>query len=80
MTSREEAARIAGVSTRSFAHLQLEVDLDADPIAGSVKHAGQTDRPFSGWMELTRTIELSVDQVRARRIPPIIHPPSRSQP
>jgi hypothetical protein len=63
------------VTARSFAHLQLEVDLDADPIAGSVKDGDRTDMQFSGWMELTRTIELSVDQVRARRIPSQILPP-----
>jgi hypothetical protein len=68
------------VTARSFAHLQLEVDLDADPIAGSVKDGDQTDMPFSGWMELTRTIELTVDQVRARRTPSDDPSPSRSQP
>jgi hypothetical protein len=52
------------MTERSVAHLHLEVDLDREPIAGVLHHGDRESTPFSGWMELSRTIELSIDQAR----------------
>jgi hypothetical protein len=49
------------------AHLQLELILDADPIAGRLQTGEQESRPFSGWIELTRAIELGLDEARRAR-------------
>ena len=46
------------------AHLELDLIVDADPIAGLVRAEGEPARPFTGWMELTRTIELSLAAAR----------------
>jgi hypothetical protein len=55
------------MTERSVVHLHLEVDLDGDPIAGLVVHGDRESTPFSGWMELSRTIELSLDEARRGR-------------
>jgi hypothetical protein len=45
------------------AFLTLELDPQADPIAGVVRDdAGRHE--FRGWMQLTRTIELAVESAR----------------
>jgi hypothetical protein len=80
MTTGRGPSMIVGVTAVWIAHLQLDVDLDADPIAGSLKDGAQAETPFSGWMELARTIELSLDHVRARRLLSHDPSPSRSQP
>jgi hypothetical protein len=41
--------------------LELELIVDADPIAGGVNGPGEENRSFSGWLELTRAIELALD-------------------
>ena len=41
--------------------LELELIVDADPIAGGVHGPGEENRSFSGWLELTRAIELALD-------------------
>jgi hypothetical protein len=55
------------MTERDIARLELQVDLDQDPIAGLVHHGDLQGMPFSGWMELSRTIELSLDEARRRR-------------
>jgi hypothetical protein len=42
----------------------LELELAADPIAGNVVDRLGRGHPFSGWMALTRTIELALDAAR----------------
>jgi hypothetical protein len=44
--------------------LILELDLGANPIAGNVIDRLGRGHPFSGWMALTRTIELTLDAAR----------------
>jgi hypothetical protein len=50
--------------------LHLQLNLDADPIAGLISAGAGEGTPFSGWIELARTIELSLDQAR-RALPPV---------
>jgi hypothetical protein len=45
------------------AFLTLELDPEADPIAGVV-HGDAGRHEFRGWMQLTRTIELAVESAR----------------
>lgn len=42
---------------RATAHLELAIDLDSDPITGSVGNGPQSAKPFSGWIELVAAIE-----------------------
>lgn len=42
------------------ARLSIDIDLQADPIAGVVHDNAGHGLPFAGWMELTRTIERAV--------------------
>ena len=42
---------------RATAHLELAIDLDSDPITGSVANGAHSARPFSGWIELVAVIE-----------------------
>jgi len=39
------------------AHLRLAIDVDSDPITGSVCNGTGHMRPFSGWIELVSVIE-----------------------
>ena len=39
------------------AHLQLAIDVDSDPISGSVSNGDELTEPFMGWIELTAAIE-----------------------
>ena len=39
------------------AHLELLIDVDSDPISGSVSNGAYGTRPFSGWIELVAAIE-----------------------
>ena len=60
-------ATIAPMSICTTMTLRLELELDIDPIAGVLRGATAEDRPFVGWMQLTRAIELSLDTARAAR-------------
>jgi hypothetical protein len=42
---------------RTETHLQLAIDLDSDPISGSVSNGVQGARAFTGWIELVAVIE-----------------------
>lgn len=42
---------------RRRAHLELAIDLDSDPITGSVSNGTHGMRPFTGWIELVAVIE-----------------------
>lgn len=37
--------------------LRLEVDRDAEPITGTLRHDADVERPFTGWLALTEVIE-----------------------
>jgi hypothetical protein len=64
------------MTERPVVHLLLEVDLACDPIAGLVGLDDREGTPFSGWMELSRTIELTLDDARRgpRETPHSMHP------
>jgi hypothetical protein len=40
-----------------YAHVHLEIDVDSDPITGTVCATEGDSRPFSGWIELVSAIE-----------------------
>ena len=42
---------------RYVAHLHVSIELDSDPITGSVAAPWEEPRPFNGWIELTEEIE-----------------------
>jgi hypothetical protein len=42
---------------RDTAHLELAIDLDSDPISGSVSNGTHGLRSFTGWIELVAVIE-----------------------
>ncbi len=42
---------------RGTAHLELAIDLDSDPISGSVSHGTHGVRRFTGWIDLVAVIE-----------------------
>lgn len=52
------------MSPDTHTRLVLELDLAADPVRGIVHDAHGHAEPFSGWMALTRTIELGLDAAR----------------
>jgi hypothetical protein len=39
------------------AHISLTIEVDSDPISGSVSNGSQVARPFMGWIELVEAIE-----------------------
>ncbi|HUA44734.1 MAG TPA: hypothetical protein VMA77_05885 [Solirubrobacteraceae bacterium] len=43
--------------SRGTAHLQLMIDVDSDPISGSVSNGCRVAQPFTGWIELAAAIE-----------------------
>gem|GEM_PF-3045516 len=42
---------------RSTAHLDLAIELESEPIAGSLTVPGANPQRFSGWIELVAAIE-----------------------
>jgi hypothetical protein len=42
---------------RARTHLELAIDLDSDPISGSISNGTHGSQPFSGWIELVAAIE-----------------------
>jgi hypothetical protein len=42
---------------RETAHLDLTINVDSDPITGSVSNGAHGPRPFTGWIELVAAIE-----------------------
>jgi hypothetical protein len=37
--------------------LSLAIDVDSEPISGSISNGCQVERPFTGWIELAAAIE-----------------------
>ncbi len=44
--------------------LTLELNVEAEPVAGVVRDASGVDAPFVGWIALTRAIELALEAAR----------------
>ena len=42
------------------AHLELAIDVDSEPISGSVSNGAHRSQPFSGWMELFSLLEATI--------------------
>ena len=42
---------------RATTHLELAIDVDSDPISGSVSNGTRHAQPFIGWIELVAAIE-----------------------
>jgi hypothetical protein len=42
---------------RARAHLELAIEVDSDPISGSVSNGSRHSQPFNGWIELVAAIE-----------------------
>jgi hypothetical protein len=42
---------------RARTHLELAIEVDSDPIRGSVSNGDRQWQPFSGWIELVAAIE-----------------------
>ncbi len=42
---------------RGTAHLDLAIDVNSDPISGSVSNGSAHAQPFTGWIELVAVIE-----------------------
>jgi hypothetical protein len=53
------------VAPTHLTQLTLEFDLDADPVGGTVRDGHGAGEAFSGWMSLTRAIELALAAARA---------------
>jgi hypothetical protein len=41
------------------AHLTLDIELDSEPITGSLIDAGGSTRQFSGWIELVSLLQVA---------------------
>jgi len=42
---------------RATAHLELAIEVDSEPISGSVSNGTRHAQPFNGWIELVAAIE-----------------------
>jgi hypothetical protein len=42
---------------RATTYLELVIEVDSDPISGSVSNGTRHSQPFSGWVELVAAIE-----------------------
>ena len=42
---------------RATTHLELAIEVDSDPISGSVSNGNRQSQPFIGWIELVSAIE-----------------------
>jgi hypothetical protein len=49
--------------TSPTAHLELSIDVESDPISGSVSNGAHGPRPFTGWIELVAAIEAARSSV-----------------
>lgn len=51
----------------SFGYVRLTLDLEAAarPVAGRLHVAGQSDRSFSGWLQLLAALEEAVENLHA---------------
>ena len=49
------------MSTRRYVNVRLELEVNADPVAGRVQHGGGEPRPFGGWLELAAALRDALD-------------------
>jgi hypothetical protein len=42
---------------RATRHLELSIEIDSEPISGSIINGHQRSLPFTGWIELVAAIE-----------------------
>jgi hypothetical protein len=42
---------------RATRHLELAIEVDSEPISGSVSNGSRHSEPFNGWIELVAAIE-----------------------
>jgi hypothetical protein len=52
---------------RARRHLELAIDIDSDPISGSVSNGSKESEPFTGWIELVAAIEAARSSHGAER-------------
>jgi hypothetical protein len=48
---------------RATTHLELAIEVDSDPISGSVSNGNRQSQPFIGWIELVAAIEAARSSV-----------------
>jgi hypothetical protein len=50
--------------------LTLDLELDREPIAGTLRRAGKADVPFSGWIQLVSLLQTAAtsDEVRIEAV------------
>jgi hypothetical protein len=48
---------------RATTHLELAIEVDSDPISGSVSNGNRQSQPFTGWIELVAAIEAARSSV-----------------
>jgi hypothetical protein len=51
---------------RARTHLELAIEVDSDPISGSVSNGSRHSQPFHGWIELVAAIEAARSSVTLR--------------
>ncbi|WP_406460071.1 hypothetical protein OH768_35705 [Streptomyces sp. NBC_01622] len=42
----------------------MDLDLNAEPVQGVLRHEYGPDKPFAGWVALIRALELALDDER----------------
>ena len=60
------------MDARRYVDVGLELEIDAEPIAGRVQLGERAPRPFGGWLELAAALEDALSggrQVPARTTP-----------
>lgn len=57
MPTRPGAATVLPMGRRRYVEVGIELEVDAEPIAGRVRHRGAAPRPFGGWLELAAALE-----------------------
>jgi hypothetical protein len=75
MRKARRVGRLRVVVDEKRTRLTLELDLDADPIAGYLQWGSRPAEQFIGWMALTRAIELTLEAARGT-LPTIAGAPS----
>lgn len=53
-----------GMASRPCVELRLELEIDAEPIAGRLRLEGGAPRSFSGWLGLAAALEDALDAGR----------------
>lgn len=75
MRKARRIGRLRAVVDDQRTRLTLELELHADPIAGTLQWGSRPTEHFIGWMALSRAIELTLEAARGT-LPTIDEPPS----